>query len=395
MGCLSVIKSCFTVPHRPSEPAAPAPAHSDKEPVSDTNDSITQIPSTIPNITTTSTMSLPKTYKQAAFHEAGGNLVVSEVELKQPAAGEILVKVEACGVCHSDIQPQHNLWGSGFPLVPGHEVIGTVAAVGEGVKGWNAGDRVGAAWHGGMCESCGMCNQGLYQFCAPYIVNGVTRNGGYGEYCIVRSQAAVRVPAGVDAAKFAPMLCAGATVFNSIKAAKLSPGDTVAVQGLGGVGHMAVQYARKMGYRVIAVSRGSSKEAAARELGAHEYIDSEAGDAGEAIQKLGCANLVVTTALDTAAITPLIKGLAIYGRLLILSLPQPAVMELNTFELLTKGGTVQCFPVGNYLDVEEALRFASLQGLESVVETFPLDDAQKAFDAMLSGKVRFRAVITM
>ena len=187
------------------------------------------------------------------------------------------------------------------------------------------------------------------------------------------------MPDGVDAAKFAPMLCAGSTVFNSIKAANLSPGDTVAVQGLGGVGHMAVQFARKMGYRVIAVSRGPGKEAAAREMGAHEYVDSEAGDAGEAIQKLGSAKLVVTTALEPKAITPLLKGVGIYGRLLILSLPQPAVMELNTFELLTRGGTVQCFPVGNFLDVEETLRFADLQGLESVVETFPLADAQKAF----------------
>ncbi|KAK7756981.1 hypothetical protein SLS62_000997 [Diatrype stigma] len=340
-------------------------------------------------------MSLPKTYKQAAFHEAGGNLVISQVELKEPAKDEILIKVEACGVCHSDIQPQHNLWGAGFPLVPGHEVIGTVAAVGEGVTGWEHGQRIGAAWHGGMCSSCDNCKQGLYQFCAPFHVNGVTRNGGYAEYVIIRAQAAVHVPDGVDAAKFAPMLCAGSTVFNSIKAAKLSPGDTVAVQGLGGVGHMAVQFARKMGYRVIAVSRGPDKEQAARAMGAHEYVDSEAGDAGEAIQKLGSAKLVVTTALDTKAIAPLLKGVGIYGRLLILSLPQPAVMELNTFELLTRGGTVQCFPVGNFLDVEETLRFADLQGLESVVETFPLDDAQKAFDHMLSGKARFRAVLTM
>lgn len=349
-------------------------------------------------------MSLPKTFKQAAFHEAGGNLVISQVELKEPAKDEILIKVEACGVCHSDIQPQHNLWGAGFPLVPGHEVIGTVAAVGEGVTGWEHGQRIGAAWHGGMCNSCDNCKQGLYQFCAPFHVNGVTRNGGCkcfppimfptcflqkaersprpvpdAEYVIIRAQAAVHVPDGVDAAKFAPMLCAGSTVFNSIKAAKLSPGDTVAVQGLGGVGHMAVQFARKMGYRVIAVSRGPDKEQAARAMGAHEYVDSEAGDAGEAIQKLGSAKLVVTTALDTKAIAPLLKGVGIYGRLLILSLPQPAVMELNTFELLTRGGTVQCFPVGNFLDVEETLRFADLQGLESVVETFPLDDAQKAF----------------
>jgi D-arabinose 1-dehydrogenase-like Zn-dependent alcohol dehydrogenase len=331
------------------------------------------------SIKTNTIMSQPKMYKRAAFHELGGPLVVSEVPLEEPAAGEILVKVEACGVCHSDIQPQNNLWGAGFPLVPGHEVIGTVAAVGEGVGDWKQGDRIGAAWHGGMCESCDMCKQGLYQFCAPFHVNGVTRNGGYAEYCIIRAQAAVHVPQHVDAAKFAPMLCAGSTVFNSIKAAKLSPGDTVAVQGLGGVGHMAVQFARKMGYRVIAVSRGAAKEDAAREIGAHEYVDSEAGDAGEAIQKLGSAKLIVTTALDPKAIAPLIKGIGIYGRLLILSLPQPAVMELDTFELLTRGGTVQCFPVGNYLEVEETLRFAELQGLEAVVETFPLDEAQKAF----------------
>jgi D-arabinose 1-dehydrogenase-like Zn-dependent alcohol dehydrogenase len=175
------------------------------------------------------------------------------------------------------------------------------------------------------------------------------------------------------------MLCAGSTVFNSIKAAGLVPGDTVAVQGLGGVGHMAVQFARKMGYRVIAVSRGSEKEAAARALGAHEYVDSTAGDAGSAIQKLGSAKLIVTTALDVKAITPLLKGVGIYGKLLILSLPQPATMELDTFELLTRGGSVQSYPVGNFRDVEESLRFAHLQGLESAVETFSLDEAQQAF----------------
>lgn len=199
------------------------------------------------------------------------------------------------------------------------------------------------------------------------------------EYCIIRAQAAVHVPEGVDAAKYAPMLCAGSTVFGAIKSGNLKPGDTVAVQGLGGLGHMAVQFARKMGYRVVAISRGSDKEKSVRELGAHEYIDSTAVDPGEALKELGYANLVVTTAMETAAMTPLIKGIGIYGKMLILSFPQDGKITVDSNEMMMRGVAVQTWPVGSYYDGEKTIEFANMQGLDCAVETFPLEKAQDAF----------------
>ncbi|KAI1262387.1 alcohol dehydrogenase GroES-like domain-containing protein [Xylariaceae sp. FL1019] len=341
-------------------------------------------------------MDLPKTIKQAVFKELGGPLVIETVPLQMPSDGEILVRVEACGVCHSDIFGQYNVFGGGFPVVPGHEIIGSVAALGPGVTGWRVDERIGGAWHGGHDGNCARCKSGYPQLCEPLVVNGVTKNGGYSEYCLLRSNAAVKVSSGVDAVKQAPMLCAGSTVFGALKSAGLKAGETVAVQGLGGLGHMAVQFARRMGYRVIAISRGRDKEISTRELGAHEYIDSTEGDAGDALRKLGLAKLVLTTAMDTSAMVPLIKGIDVMGKLLILSLPESGAMQIDTNQLLTGGGiSVQSWPVGNNVDGEKTLEFAQIQGLDCAVETFPLDRAQEAFDAMLSGKVRYRAVITM
>ncbi|KAF2707967.1 alcohol dehydrogenase GroES-like domain-containing protein [Pleomassaria siparia CBS 279.74] len=340
-------------------------------------------------------MSLPKTYKQAVFNEAGGSLVLEEVPIKMPSAGDILVKVEACGVCHSDLFSQYNAFGGGLPRVPGHEIIGTVAVVGDDVTGWKTGDRIGGGWHGGHDATCEKCKRGLFQFCEPYVINGVTKNGGYAEYCFIRAEAAVRIPVEVDAAKYAPMLCAGSTVLTAIRSAGLQSGDTVAVQGLGGLGHMAIQFSKKMGYRVIAISRGRDKEASVRALGAHEYIDATACDAGEALKKLGYAKLVVTTAMDTKAMTPLIKGIGIFGKLLVLSLPQPSDITINTNDMLLRGVSVQAWPVGSCHDCERTVEFAHQKGVECAVEVFPLEKAQDAYDAMLSGAVRYRAVITM
>ncbi|KAK2745119.1 hypothetical protein FQN57_004026 [Myotisia sp. PD_48] len=291
-------------------------------------------------------MSLPKTFKRAVFKEAGAALTIEEVVLTTLDKGEILVKVEACGVCYSDIFAQQNVMGGGFsPLVPGHELIGRVAAVGSGISRWNIGDRIGAGWHGGH---------------------------DYAEYCKIRSEAAVRVPEHIDAAKYAPILCAGMTVFNSLRHMDIPAGSTVAVQGLGGVGHLAVQYANKLGYRVVAISRGSEKEEWARKLGAHEYVDASKNSPGEALQKLGSASLVLATAPTAESITPLLKGLG-----------------------LGYGISVQSWPCGHATDSEEAIEFTELQSIDCIVEKFPLEKANDALDAMLKGTVRFRAVITM
>ncbi|KAH9883500.1 alcohol dehydrogenase GroES-like domain-containing protein [Xylariomycetidae sp. FL2044] len=328
-------------------------------------------------------MALPKSYKQAAFKKVGGNLILETVPLQHPERGQVLVKVETCGICHSDVFSQRNPWGAGFPIVPGHEIIG------------NVGDRIGGGWHGGHDQTCDKCRQGFYQFCQPMVVNGVTKNGGYAEYCLLWAHAAVRVPVDVDAAKFAPMLCAGPTVFTAIRSAGLQPGDTVAIQGLGGLGHIAVQMARKMGFRVITISRDREKEKSIRDLGAPEYIDATAGDAGKALVELGYAKLVVTTALDSAAMAPLIKGIGIMGKMAILSIPESGALALDIPDMIMRGVSVRPWPVSSCNDFEKTVDFAHLQGLDCAVETFPLEKAQEAFDAMLSGKVRYRAVLRM
>ncbi|ORY69601.1 dehydrogenase [Pseudomassariella vexata] len=337
---------------------------------------------------------LPETYLQAAFKSQGANLTLEHVPLKQPTKGEILVKVEACGVCHSEVFAQQNTFGAGFPMVPGHEIIGKVVAVGSDVAEWKVGDRIGSGYHGGFDGTCAQCKSGWTQMCNNASYNGITRNGGFAEYVNIRAEAAVRVPDEADAAKLAPLLCAGSTVFSALKSANITTGQTVAVQGLGGLGHLAIQFARRMGYRVIAISRGPEKEKAARELGAHEYIDATKGDAGEALWALGGAQLALTTALSNDAFTPLIKGLGITGKLLIIT-GVPGDITVDATAMIMRGISVQAWPVANALDNEKTIAFAHLHQVDCAIETFPLSRAQDAFDAMMNGTVRFRAVITM
>ncbi|KAL4940535.1 hypothetical protein BDV06DRAFT_196355 [Aspergillus oleicola] len=339
-------------------------------------------------------MNLPQVYKRAVFRSAGSPLEIEQVPLTPPGPNEILVKVEACGVCFSDVFAQNNVMGGGFPLVPGHEIVGRVAAFGGKVSGWTVGDRIGGAWHGGHDGTCNACRKGWYQMCDAQVVNGETKNGGYAEYCLLNPEAAVRVPSHLPAAKYAPILCAGVSVFNSIRHMSISPGSTVAVQGLGGLGHLAIQYANRMGYHVVAISRDGSKEAFARKLGAHEYIDSsKEEDVGVTLQKLGGASLVVSTAPTAEVMTPLLKGLGILGKLLLLSLP--GELPIDTYTMLKYGTSVQVWPSGHATDSEDAIAFTELHGIDCMVEKFPLEEANRAFEAMLKGTVRFRAVITM
>ncbi|CAG7969088.1 unnamed protein product [Penicillium salamii] len=338
-------------------------------------------------------MSLPQSYKHAVFKEAGGPLTVEQTSLVLPAAGEVLVKVEACGVCFSDhLAQSYGLRGS-FPITPGHEIIGKVAAVGDRVSQWQIGDRIGGAWHGGHDGTCPACRKGHYQMCDLGIIIGVTKNGGYAEYCILRAEAGVRIPTHVEAAKYAPVLCAGVTVFNSMRRMNVPPGSIVAIQGLGGLGHLAIQYANRFGWRVVALSRDSRKEKFVRDLGAHEYIDGSKEDPAEALQKLGGASLIVTTAPDPKVIPPLLKGLDILGKLLVLAVPGELVFDTKL--MIPRGLSVHAWPSGHALDSEETIQFSELQGVNCMVETFPLDKAKEAYEAMTKGTVRFRAVITM
>ncbi|ROV90519.1 hypothetical protein VMCG_09841 [Cytospora schulzeri] len=339
-------------------------------------------------------MTLPKVYKQAVFKVQGEPLTLEDVELKLPGPGEILVKVEACGVCHSDAFAQENVFGGGFPIVPGHEIIGRVSEVGEGVLNWKAGDRVGGGWHGGHDGTCQACRQGWHQMCDNQVINGETKHGGYAEYATLRSEAASRIPEHVDAAKYAPILCAGVTVFNSMRHMNVGPGETVAIQGLGGLGHLAVQYANRMGFRVVVISRGGSKEEFARKLGAHEYIDTEKKpDIGAALQELGGAKLIVTMSPTGKGMPDLLKGLGILGKLLVLSVP--GEIPIDTAVLLGKGLSVQSWPSGHARDSEEAIQFTELHGIDCMIEKFPLAKANEAYKVMMDGTVRFRAVITM
>ncbi|KAF2475180.1 alcohol dehydrogenase [Lindgomyces ingoldianus] len=340
-------------------------------------------------------LSIPKTCRAVVIEKPGAPWAIKEVPIEDPKQGEVLVKVHACGVCHSDSFLQQGAFGpmASFPRIPGHELIGTVVAVGPGEKKWKVGDKVGGPWHGAHDGLCKACNRGLYQMCDNELVNGVSRNGGYAEYCTLRSEATVRIPKDADPAEYAPLLCAGVTVFNGIRNMNIVPGDTVAVQGLGGLGHLAIQYARRMGYRTVALSTSSSKKDFAFQLGATDYIDTSKEDATEALQKMGGASLIVVTAPNPKIMGPLVKACGPLGKVLILA--PVGEVPVDTVAMIVKGSSVHGWPSGHALDCEEAISFAEHQGVKCMIEKFPLDKVEDAVKHMESGKARFRSVIVM
>jgi D-arabinose 1-dehydrogenase-like Zn-dependent alcohol dehydrogenase len=280
-----------------------------------------------------------------------------------------------------------------YPIILGHELIGTVVSVGPGEKKWKVGDRVGGPWHGGHDGSCRSCNRGFYQTCENEAINGISRNGGYAEYCTLRTEAVVRVPHDVEPADYAPLLCAGVTTFNGIRNQEVTAGDVVAIQGLGGLGHLAVQFSRKMGYRTVALSSSASKKDFAYQLGATDYIDGSKESTVEALQKMGGAALIVVTAPNPKIIGPLIDGLQPKGKVLVLS--PVGDITVSTIPMIGKAVSLGGWSSGHALDSEECINFAQHQGVKVMVEKFPLDKAQEAIDYMLSGNVRFRAVLKM
>jgi len=339
--------------------------------------------------------SLPKTYKAAVLEEVGGDFILKDLPLKEPGPGQVLVKVLACGVCGSDKAEQQGHSMNSWPIVPGHEIVGEVVAFGPGADTGRLqiGDRVGGQWHGGRDSTCRACQRGQFQMCDNAKVNGVSFDGGYAEYVLLQQEAVPKLPKDIDPAETAPLMCAGITTFNSIRKLGVPQGSLVAVQGLGGLGHLAVQYAAAMGYEVVAVSSGESKRAFAQQLGAHHYIDSSKEDAVQALQKLGGADLVVATAPNADAIAPLLMALQAGGKMLVLAPVGP--VPFNTGAMVLKGLSVHGWPSGHALDSEEAVRFSHLHGIKCMIEKFPLADVQKAFDHMASGKVRFRSVLVM
>jgi D-arabinose 1-dehydrogenase-like Zn-dependent alcohol dehydrogenase len=324
---------------------------------------------------------------------AGGPFELVERPLPEPGPGEVRIKVEACGVCHSDVSAKQGGYpGQSYPLIPGHEVAGVIEALSEGVADWKVGQRVGVGWFGGQCGHCDSCRRGAFMACRNPQIPGITRDGGYAEAMVVSARALALIPEDLAAVEAAPMLCAGITTYNALKRAGLSPGDVVAVLGIGGLGHLAVQFAAKMGFHVVAVGRGREKEALARQLGAHGYVDSEAENVAAALNALGGARAVISTVTGAAPLNASVDGLTFDGKLMVLGAPHdPIVVPAY---LLLRGRSIQGSAGGTAIEAEDAMAFSRLVGVAPMIETLPLERAAEAYDRMMSGEARFRMVLT-
>ena len=305
------------------------------------------------------------------------------------------IKVEACGICHSDLLVKEGYWpGIQYPRVPGHEIAGRIDAVGPDVTQWKPGQRVGVGWHGGHCFVCDPCRRGDFIQCRFEKITAISFDGGYGEYMIAPAEAVAAIPDGLKAEEAAPLLCAGITTFNSLRHSGATPGQTVAVQGIGGLGHLGIQYARQMGFRTVAIGRGADKKALAQKLGAHEYVDTEAGAPAEALQKLGGASVILATAPDSKSISALVDGLAPSGKLLVIGASQES-LTVTPLQLIGQRRSLKGWPSGSAKDSEDTMQFSALSGVRPMIETYPLTKAAEAYERMMSGKARFRVVITM
>ncbi|MEU0334302.1 alcohol dehydrogenase [Streptomyces sp. NPDC006193] len=338
------------------------------------------------------------TYRVAQVTAAGGAFEPAEREVPQPGPGHVRIAVEACGVCHSDaFFVTAALPGITFPEVPGHEIAGRIAALGEGVRerGWQAGDRVAVGWFGGSCGYCRPCRQGDFIVCARLKVPGWAYDGGFAEQVVAPVDALARIPDALAASDAGPMACAGVTTYNGLRRGSARPGDLVAVLGVGGLGHLGVQYAAAMGFETVAIARGAEKADFVKRLGAHHYIDSTARTpVAEALQSLGGARLVLATAGDSGAITAAVDGLAPRGELVVIG-ADPQALGISPVQLIAHGRVVRGHPSGTAQDVEDTMAFSALHGIRPMTETVPLARAGEAYDRMLSGAARFRMVLTM
>ena len=326
---------------------------------------------------------------------AGGKFERVEREIPTPGVGDLLIRVHACGVCHSDaVTVEGHLPGIRYPRVPGHEVIGSVEAVGTNVRGWAAGDRAGVGWFGGSCGHCRRCRRGEQFACENGSgATGVTRDGGYATHLLAEASAVAHVPSDLDDVEAAPLLCAGVTTFNALRNSGARPGDPVVIHGVGGLGHLGIQFSSRLGYRTIAVNRGREKEALARALGAHDYIDSEDGDVAETLQAKGGAKAIITTVTNADAMKAIVGGLGPNGTLMVIG--AVGAFDIDTFALLMKRAAVKGWYSGIAVDSEDTFAFSKLYGIRSTNEIFPLEEAQAAYDRMMSGKARFRVVLKM
>lgn len=325
---------------------------------------------------------------------AGGPFEMVEREIPQPGPRQVRVKVQACGLCHSDSLTKEGHWpGITYPRVPGHEVAGVIDALGPDVPQWKEGQRVGVGWLGSYCGYCESCRRGSFVTCANQKITGITMDGGYEDYVLVPFEGLALIPNEISPAEAGPLVCAGITTFNSLRNSGARGGDTVAVLGIGGLGHLGVQFAAKMGFRTIAIARGKDKEPLAKELGAQHYIDSAATDPAAELQKLGGARIILATATSAQAMAATIGGLSLDGRLIVLG-ADFTPMHLNTVSFIGKRSGLYGWPSGSSIDSEDTMRFSAMTGVRPMIETFPLEKAQEAYDRMMSNKARFRVVIT-
>jgi D-arabinose 1-dehydrogenase-like Zn-dependent alcohol dehydrogenase len=333
--------------------------------------------------------------KVAQVPKAGADFEIVEREIPNPGAAHVRIRVQACGICHSDSLTKEGHWpGIQYPRAPGHEVAGVIDEVGSGVTAWKKGQRVGVGWDGGHCGTCIACRRGDFVNCLNLKIPGISYDGGYQEYMIAPVEALAAIPESLDAAEAGPLLCAGITTFNALRHSGALPGDLVAVQGIGGLGHLGIQFANKFGYRVAAVGRGPENAALAKKLGASVYIDSKATNAAQELQKLGGARVILATAPNSKSMSELVGGLGLNGTLLVVGASQEPI-EVSPLQLIMGRRNVQGWASGTPTDSEDTLRFAELTGVRAMIEKYPLEKAAEAYARMMSGKAEFRVVLTM
>jgi len=333
--------------------------------------------------------------KVAQVSKPGADFQIVEREIPEPGPGHVRIKVQACGVCRSDELTKEGAWpGIQYPRVPGHEVAGVVDEVGAGVSEWNKGQRVGVGWHGGHDRTCRECRRGDFRNCRNLKICGISYDGGYQQYMVAPTEALVAIPESLSDADAAPLLCAGITTFNALRHSGAFPGDLVAVLGIGGLGHLGIQFANKFGYKVVAIGRGSEDAALAEKLGASVYLDSKSTNAAEALQKLGGARVILATAPSSRAMAELIDGLGPNGELMVIGAAFDPI-EVTPIQLISGSRTIQGWAAGTPADSDDTLRFAELTGVRPMIETYPFERAGEAYARMLSGKAHFRVVLTM
>jgi D-arabinose 1-dehydrogenase-like Zn-dependent alcohol dehydrogenase len=335
------------------------------------------------------------TMKVAQVPKPGDDFQIVEREIPEPSAGQVRIKVQACGVCHSDMFTKEGAWpGIQYPRVPGHEVAGIIDELGAGVSDWKKGQRVGVGWHGGHDGTCRSCRRGDFRNCRNLKVPGISYDGGYQQYIVAPVEALVPIPDSLDATEAAPLLCAGVTTFDSLRHSGAFPGDLVAVLGIGGLGHLGIQFANKLGYKVAGIGQGSENAALAKKLGANVYIDSKSTNAAEALQKMGGAQVILATAPSSKSMSGLIDGLAPNGKLIVIGVASDPI-EVTPVQLIVGTKSIQGTAAGTAAGEEDTVNFAELTGVRPMIETYPLEKAAEAYARMMSGKAQFRVVLTM